>query len=56
MAEQIEAGLWRLDIPLVGNPLKNLNSYLLTGERNLLIDTGFRWSDHNPVYLDFVLN
>ena len=42
MAEQIEAGLWRLDIPLVGNPLKNLNSYLLTGERNLLIDTGFR--------------
>ncbi len=42
MAERIEADLWRLDIPLVGNPLKNLNSYLLTGERNLLIDTGFR--------------
>ena len=42
MAERIEADLWRLDIPLVGNPLKNLNSYLITGERNLLIDTGFR--------------
>lgn len=42
MAERIETDLWRLDIPLVGNPLKNLNSYLITGERNLLIDTGFR--------------
>ena len=41
MAEQIASGLWRLEIPLVGNPLKNLNSYLITGERNLLIDTGF---------------
>ena len=40
MAERIETDLWRLDIPLVGNPLKNLNSYLLTGERSLLIDTG----------------
>lgn len=42
MAERIEKDLWRLDIPLVGNPLKNLNSYLITGERNLLVDTGFR--------------
>lgn len=42
MAERIETDLWRLDIPLVGNPLKNLNSYLIAGERNLLIDTGFR--------------
>lgn len=43
MAEQLRPGLWRLDIPLEGNPLKNLNSYLITGERSLLIDTGFRW-------------
>lgn len=42
MAERITADLWRLDIPLVGNPLKNLNSYLITGPRSLLIDTGFR--------------
>jgi len=42
MAEQIGENLYRLDIPLPENPLKNLNSYLITGERNLLIDTGFR--------------
>lgn len=42
MAEQLDQNLWKLDIPLVGNPLKNLNSYLLTGgDRSLLIDTGF---------------
>ena len=44
MAEQIVRDLWRLEIPLEGNPLKRLNSYLLIGERNLLIDTGFRTS------------
>lgn len=42
MATRMAEDLWRLEIPLVGNPLKNLNSYLLLGERNLLIDTGFR--------------
>lgn len=43
MAERLATNLWRLDIPLEGNPLKNLNSYLITGgERSLLIDTGFR--------------
>ena len=33
MAEQLANNLWRLEIPLVGNPLKALNSYLITGER-----------------------
>ena len=42
MAERLAQDLWKLDIPLVGNPLKNLNSYLILGERSLLIDTGFR--------------
>lgn len=42
MAHRITKDLWQLEIPLVGNPLKNLNSYLILGERNLLIDTGFR--------------
>ena len=43
MAERVTQNLWRLDIPLEGNPLKNLNSYLIVGEWSLLIDTGFRW-------------
>ena len=43
MAERITENLWRLEIPLEGNPLKTLNSYLIQGERSLLIDTGFRW-------------
>jgi len=43
MAELIAKDLWRLNIPLRGNPLKNLNSYLIVGERSLLIDTGFNW-------------
>jgi glyoxylase-like metal-dependent hydrolase (beta-lactamase superfamily II) len=41
VSERLAENLWRIDIPLVGNPLKNLNSYLIVGERNLLIDTGF---------------
>ena len=43
MAEQLARDLWRLEIPLEGSPLKTLNSYLIRGERSLLIDTGFRW-------------
>ena len=43
MAQRIMDNLWRLDIPLEGSPLKNLNSYLIKGRRSLLIDTGFRW-------------
>ena len=43
MAKQIAENLWCLEIPLEGNPLKTLNSYLILGDRSLLIDTGFRW-------------
>ena len=45
MAKQIADNLWQLEIPLEGNPLKTLNSYLIVGkEKSLLIDTGFRWT------------
>ena len=44
MAKQIAENLWQLEVPLEGNPLKTLNSYLILGERSLLIDTGFRWA------------
>ena len=40
--EQIAQGLYRIGVPLPGNPLRELNSYFLRGqERDLLIDTGF---------------
>ena len=39
--------VFRIPVPLAGNPLKELNSYLFRGnreakQRNLLVDTGFR--------------
>jgi len=43
MIEQILPRIYRIHVPLVGNPLKELNSYLILGDgENLLIDTGFR--------------
>ena len=43
MVEQITRNLYRIGVPLEGNPLRELNSYFLRGEeRDLLIDTGFR--------------
>lgn len=42
MAEQIRSNLFRIEIPLPENPLKFLNSYVITSpDRNLIIDTGF---------------
>jgi glyoxylase-like metal-dependent hydrolase (beta-lactamase superfamily II) len=41
MMEEILPGLFRIVLPLPGNPLKEINSYVLTSEdRNLIIDTG----------------
>ena len=41
--EETLPNLWRIPVPLPGNPLKELNSYLIMGKgENLLIDTGFR--------------
>jgi len=41
MVEQILPDLYRIEIPLPGNPLKALNAYLIKGSsRSLLIDTG----------------
>lgn len=43
MVEALMQDLYRICVPLPGNPLKELNSYLIRGEgRSLLIDTGFR--------------
>lgn len=42
MVTQVAPHLYRIPVPLPGNPLKNLNAYLIRGDRNLLVDTGFR--------------
>lgn len=42
MPVKVAKNIYRLDVPLKGNPLKNLNSFFITGDKNLLIDTGFR--------------
>ena len=42
MSEELMPNLYRLPVPLKNSPLKLLNSYLICGERNLLIDTGYR--------------
>jgi glyoxylase-like metal-dependent hydrolase (beta-lactamase superfamily II) len=43
MVEKILAGLHRVVVPLPGNPLKEINSYVLTSsDRNLIIDTGMK--------------
>ena len=39
--EQIYDDIYKIIVPLPENPLKNLNCYLILGERNLLIDSGF---------------
>lgn len=41
MTEKIFDNVYRIDVPLPNNPLKNLNSYVILGERSLIIDTGF---------------
>jgi len=41
--EEIISNIYRIPVILPGNPLKELNSYLIRGNgRNFLIDTGFR--------------
>lgn len=41
--EQVAPDLFRIPVPLPQNPLRELNSYLVRGEKScLLIDTGFR--------------
>ena len=43
MPEEILDHIYRIPVPLPGNPLKELNAYLIKGaDRCLLIDTGFR--------------
>ena len=42
------------------NYLVTVDGFIVSGNVTVVdaqvIDTAFRWSDHNPVYMDFVLN
>ena len=51
---QVLPGMYRIPVPLPGNPLKELNSYVIRGEgnHNLLIDTGFRLEACRKALLD----
>lgn len=54
---EVLPGIYRIPVPLAGNPLKELNSYVIrgggsNGHKNLLIDTGFR----SPECRNAVLN
>jgi glyoxylase-like metal-dependent hydrolase (beta-lactamase superfamily II) len=53
MVEKLLENIYRIEVPLPENPLKSLNSYLITGEeRNLLIDTGFNREECLRAILD----
>lgn len=41
MLRKVAENIYSKTIPLPNNPLKSLNAYIITGEKNLLIDTGF---------------
>jgi len=41
MVQEIDEGIFRIELPLPGNPLRSINSYLVIGEeKNLMIDAG----------------
>ena len=44
MLTQIADNIYRKVVPLPNNPLREINAYIITGEKNLLIDTGFNLS------------
>lgn len=55
--EKILPGIYRIPVPLTGNPLKELNSYFFVGKpekgsRHLLVDTGFRTEECKEAILN----
>ena len=41
MLEKLAENLYQKTVLLPNNPLRYINVYIITGERNLVIDTGF---------------
>lgn len=53
MIEEIYPQIFKLEIPLPNNPLRAINSYIITsGERNLIVDTGFNSEDCKRFFMD----
>lgn len=43
MSEEVMKNIYRIEVTLPNNPMRYVNSYVITGEdKNLIIDTGFR--------------
>ncbi len=41
MLTEVAKNIYKKAVPLPNNPLREINAYIITGEKNLLIDTGF---------------
>ncbi|MCX5780168.1 MAG: MBL fold metallo-hydrolase [Firmicutes bacterium] len=53
MIQEIIKNIYQIKIPLPGNPLRALNSYLIKGRgRSLLVDTGFNWPECKQAQLE----
>ncbi|HWP80851.1 MAG TPA: MBL fold metallo-hydrolase [Candidatus Acidoferrum sp.] len=50
---QVYPGIFQTQIPLLGNPLKELNCFIVKGEdRSLVVDTGFNQPEGRKLLLD----
>jgi len=55
MIEQVWPNLFKIEIPLPGNPLRFTNSYYIRGtERSLLVDNGFNCAESRAVMNDAI--
>lgn len=50
--KEVYHNIWQEQVPLKGNPLKELNCYIIKGEqRNLVVDTGFNQPEGREILL-----
>ena len=50
--KQIYPGIYQVQLPLRGNPLKELNCYIIKGsERSLVVDTAFNQEEARSILL-----
>jgi len=53
LLERLHKDIWRMEIPLPGNPLKSINSYVIKSDkRNLIIDTGLHMDVCRETFLN----